>query len=667
MSRKPVPVDDRERLRRRRVLLWVAALATLVRVLYLAEHVRSAFFTVPVLDGVYYREAARALLGEASPVGLLTGFRPLLYPLFLAPFEAWSADWGLAAAIVVQHLLGVATTLLVADLGFRLFGRTSAGGAAGLLYALAGPPLFFEGEILITSLFTFLGVVQLHFVARAVGKDHPAIGSWLGLGLALALAMQARPNALVFALAWPLLVACAGSRRLRLARGVAIAAAAALAATAGFAWWQAPLIGRFQLVPSSGGVNLYLGNKLGADGRIPRQDRAVSYGETYRDSVEVFAEEEYRASLGVEAPAIVDPAEISAYWTRRTVEEIRGDPAAWAALMGRKLWFLCWNREIPNNKTWAFTISHESRLLALMPVAWWLLFALAPLGAWAAWSTGQRRLLMWVLAFLLIHALAIMAFFVNARFRLPLWPVMAVLAGGGLLALADAVRERRRAALGLTLTAAAAASISLGNVLAVPPDSFARDFFFRSIARLEQGDLDGALADARSSLELDPSDPATHYQLGNVALAQRDANLALQGFAQAVAISPGEPRTWNGIGIALELLGRSGEAERAYRQALETAPGYGPALANLSLVVLRRGDVAAAEDLLRRLERARFESLHERVARAAFAQAIGDADASSDLLAEARAIDPELADRLWTELSRGNPGAAESPSPDTSR
>jgi Flp pilus assembly protein TadD len=636
-------------------------------VLYLTEHVRSAFFTVPVLDGAYYREAARALIGDASAAGLLTGFRPLLYPLFLSTFEVWSADWGLAAAIVVQHLLGIATTLLVADLGFRLFGRTSAGALAGVLYALAGPPLFFEGEILITSLFTFLGALQLHFVARALAREGPALGSWLGLGASLALALQARPNALVFALAWPLLVAWGGPHRLRLGRGVALAAAAALMATVGFAWWQAPLIGRFQLLPSSGGVNLYLGNKLGADGRIPRQDRAVTYGEAYRDSVEVFAEEEYLATLGPNPPADLDPASISSYWTRRTVDEIRADPAAWLGLMARKIWYLCWNREIPNNKTWAFTTSHESRLLAMMPVAWWLLFALAPLGAWAAWSGTQRRLLLWVLAFLAMHALAIVAFFVNARFRLPLWPAMAVLAGGGLLALLDAWRARRRSALGLTAAATAAAAVSLVNLLGVPPDSFARDFFFRSIARLEHGDLDGALADARASLELDPNDPAAHYQLGNVALAQGDATLALQGFAQAVAISPHEPRTWNGIGIALELLGRAGEAERAYRQALEAAPGYGPALANLCLAVLRRGEMASAADLLQRLEQARFQSLHERIARAAFARALGDEAAGADLLAQARAIDSELAEQLWTELSPGSPSASGSPSPDTSR
>jgi hypothetical protein len=77
--------------------------------------------------------------------------------------------------------------------------------------------------------------------------------------------------------------------------------------------------------------------------------------------------------------------------------------------------------------------------------------------------------------------------------------------------------------------------------------------------------------------------------------------------------------------------------------------------------------MASAADLLQRLEQARFQSLHERIARAAFARALGDEAAGADLLAQARAIDSELAEQLWTELSPGSPSASGSPSPDTSR
>ena len=56
-------------------------------------------------------------------------------------------------------------------------------------------------------------------------------------------------------------------------------------------------------MPGSGGVNFYLGNKQNADGMVPRQDRRVTHGDEYRDSVQVFAREEYARRHAVD-PAI---------------------------------------------------------------------------------------------------------------------------------------------------------------------------------------------------------------------------------------------------------------------------------------------------------------------------------------------------------------------------
>ena len=55
------------------------------------------------------------------------------------------------------------------------------------------------------------------------------------------------------------------------------------------------------------------------------------------------------------------PGEISRYWLGRAIEDIADDPARWLALMGRKLLFLTWNREIPNNQSYDFIRGEESR------------------------------------------------------------------------------------------------------------------------------------------------------------------------------------------------------------------------------------------------------------------------------------------------------------------
>ena len=67
-----------------RAWLWVGAVALLVRAAYLVEHLGSAFFGVPILDEAFYDAAARAILAGEDLGSLNPGFRPLLYPLFLA-------------------------------------------------------------------------------------------------------------------------------------------------------------------------------------------------------------------------------------------------------------------------------------------------------------------------------------------------------------------------------------------------------------------------------------------------------------------------------------------------------------------------------------------------------------------------------------------------------
>lgn len=638
-----------------RLVLWLTALAVAVRLVYFAEHSGSAFFSVPVLDGTWYDTAARALAEEHPAPELMTGFRPLLYPLWLAGFYRLADPWGMAAALAAQHVLGVLAVLLVAALALRLFHRPAAAALAGGLYALAGPPLYFEGELLTDSLFTFLALLALWLFTRAETAAHRAALGWLAAGLGVGLAAEVRANALLFLLALPLAVALA-PRDERRRRGVLAAATAAgcLVVLVGFGLWQWPLFGRFQLLPGAGGVNLYLGNERGADGRVPRQDRPVAYGEQYRDSVEVFAEEVYREQLGKAGKPVSerpDPAAVSRFWTRRALAEIAADPLRWAGLMLRKTWFLAWNREIPNNQTYAFVLEHESRFLRLLPVRWWLLFALAPLGLALAWRRGDRRGLLWLAAFLTLHALGVVLFFVNARYRLPLWPGMAVAAAGGLVLLGDTLRERawRRLTVMASLVAAFAA-VSLVNWLGVPDDSFARDFFFRSVARLERGELEGAFEDARRSVELDPEEPAARFQLGNVALALGDDHTALDCFRRVVQTRPEEPRVWNNLGIVLERLSRPEAAYNAYRRALDVAAGYGPALVNAALLELRRGALELAAGHLDRARAASFDSLQMTVAEAALAARQGREAEAAALLEKAKRQDPELAARLWQEL-----------------
>lgn len=633
----------------------MAFLALVVRLLYFAEHARSAFFGVPILDEKYYDVIARAIVAGQGFSAVNPGFRPLLYPLFLAFSYRLGGDSGIALAVAAQHLLGVLTAVLVAALAMRLHRRASAGAAAGVLYALAGPPLFFEGELLITCLFSFLVIVLLWILSRAeVAPPSPVRQSalWLTAGLWLGLAAQARPNVLLFAVAFPAAALLWGRRRTpaALVARLLLPLAGAAVVLLAFAALQWKLAGHFQLLPSSGGINFYLGNKLGADGMVPRQDRSVTYGEEYRDSVEVFATTTYLRELERDGVALAaeppSPGTISRYWLRRALDEIRRDPRRWLGLMGRKLLYLAWSYEIPNNKSFGFIREHESDVLKSLPVRWWLLLGLAAVGGAAAWPR-DRKLTFWILAFLALHAAGIVLFFVNSRYRVPMWPALAVLAGGALPAVADALRVRQQRTLAVqAVTLAVVAALSLIGWAGVEPPGYSRDFFFRSLAELEKGDLAEARADAARSIEIDPEDPAAHFQLGNVALAAGDDLAAYESYLAAASRAPGEPRIFNNLGVVYERRGLPADAYRAYQVALSLAGDYGPALVNAALLELRAGLLERAEDKLERAAASGFDALPLTCARAFLAHERGREADARELLDTARRRDAKAAARL---------------------
>ena len=616
----------------RRVMLWVGLVALVLRAVYFVEHTGSPFFSVPILDEAYYDSVARVLAagGEIDPTEIGAGFRPLLYPALLAHAYRLAGDWGDVAIVVVQHLVGVVTTMLVVLLSTRLFRSARAGLVGGLLFALAGPPLFYEGELLNTSLFTCGLLLQVLAFATAGTSGR----RWLGCGALTGLISQLRPNALVLALVFVV----GGFRRRVVWTGLAglglvIVTIAAI---------ESPLVGQWRFAGGSGGVNFYLGNKLGADGMIPRQDVAVTYGTRYRDSVELFAENEYAANGNGRGESL--------YWMGRALSDIKAEPRRWCALLVDKMAFVIWNEEIPSNRSFDFARRFESTVLTWLPVRWWMLFALAPLGALAARRRGDRDLLLASGGVVLLLTAVMVLFFVNSRFRVPLWPLMAALAGGGLVELCSIFKARRWIRGGVSVGALAVLSmLSLTNLSGSRLPSLGRDFFYRSLALLERGELLAADADARRALVLEPADAAVRFQLGTIALEQGRDLAALESIRGAALLQPGEARIYNNMGIVLERLGRLTQAYDAYRRSLELAPDYPPALVNSALFELRAGLLDAAADKLERAHALGESGVPSLCARGFLARERGDRQRAEELLERARSIDAEVTGRLEEE------------------
>lgn len=625
--------------------LWSGATALVVRLVGVVQEARSVFFAFPVLDERYYLGAARALLGLPEGVAL-DGFRTLGYPVFLAFFLGVAGpEDGAVAALLAQHLLGVATGVLVALTARRWAESDGAGLAAGALWALAGPPVFYEGQILATTLFTFLMALQ---VFLATGGGLRRLGA---AGAVTGLLARVRPNGLLFAAAYAAAPLWEPRRRRALVALVPLAALAAVHLAGSLA--ETPWTGRWVPLAGSGGVNLYLGNERGADGLVPRQDLPVPAVEEYRDSVQVWSEMEFARDFpGEEAT----PAAVSRYWTERTKAEVLGCPGCWLRLMGRKATALFAGREVPNHRSYAFTAREEVPLLGWLPVRWWLLVGLAPLGVAAMLASGRRREALWGLAFAFLHALGVLLFFVNSRYRLPLWPPACAWAGLGLVELRRLGAGRRWGRLAAGSAAALLlAGLSWGVSALLPLPADGRDHFYRSLAGQQRGRTLEALEDARRAVGAAPRDPAYRVQVGNLLLALGRPGEAAAALAAAVRLDPAQPIAHNNLGVALEGAGRVEEARATYRAALRLAPGYRPARENLALLELGQGRFDAAREALGASGGSGRPTARGLAAEGLLALAAGDCERGERLLERARALDRVAVDALVAAI-RAAPG-----------
>jgi tetratricopeptide (TPR) repeat protein len=656
-ARNPILGNDISALAFKKCLVALVLLGLVIRIGFFLEHAHSPSFGVPTLDQKYYDTVARMLL-NGEDLHQLHGFRPLLYPMFLAFWYKLGGSWGVDLAIFVQHLLGVATGVLVALLGAGLFRHRLSGIVGGTLFLLAPVPLYFEGELLIEPGYTFLICLGLLVALHAAASDGwKGAALWLVSGALTVLTSQARANILVFQAVYPLFAAWRWWRVRTSAAGVPLLGlVGALIMAIPWGLVNMRQSDHFHLIPNAGGVNLYLGNKRTADGMVPEQERRTPYGEQYQDSVETWAREEYEAAMrAANRQPSTDPMAISRYWTWRALVEIKSGKKHWAHLIAKKCWFTLWNAEIPNNKSFAF-LQEEFLWLRWLPVRWVVLLMLALPGIWTAARQGSRDALFILLVYAGLYSAANVAFFICDRYRYPVWPVMAALAGGGLPAVVEMIRLRKwRSTLYFVAGMAMLAVVSLHNWAGAKLPSYARDFLFRSIAWYEKGHFLEALQDIDRSVELDPGDATALHHRGNVLFALSRYNEASTAYEETLKLSPEEAGAWNNLGVSFEAMGRPGDALQAFRRATECEPPSKNAFYGMAFIEVQAGRLDDAVVTLDVQEQQwKTPDAAALAIRSVIARRRGDGSTADTLEQRARSLDPEAA--AWAIQKCGGNG-----------
>jgi len=122
----------------------------------------------------------------------------------------------------------------------------------------------------------------------------------------------------------------------------------------------------------------------------------------------------------------IKPSEVSSFFNQRAADFISGSPSKWLSLTFKKF-VVFWNGyEISNNQN-AYFYRQFASITHLLPPLFWIISPLSLLGLFSVWRFGEKYTI--IAIFIAVYMLTVIVFFVNGRFRLPVWPMLIILAG----------------------------------------------------------------------------------------------------------------------------------------------------------------------------------------------------------------------------------------------
>jgi len=628
----------RREMSARSVSLLIFAVAFVVRLTYVLAIRGIPFFDHPSVDARVFDEWGQRIAG-GDWWGSSSFFLAPAYPYLLGVIYTIFGH-SLLAVHLVQVAIGAGSCVLLYRAG-RGFFDSRVGIVAGWMLAFYPPAIFFDGIIHKACLALFLTCGLL--ACLAVRSGDQLKGRAALIGVIVGLLTLTRENMLFLVALVPLfflLCDVAISRKRRwlqvgtFALGVVLILGPVVARNYSFG-------GSLVLATTNMGSNFFIGNNPDADGLYQSADIAR------QDPVQEQADAVRRAeqAVGRELTA----GEASNYWFKRGLSWIAANPVAWAKLTAWKV-LLCWHRfEIPDTED-IYVYSEWFRPLGW--VSWvWHFGILAPLAIVGVIQNWSRRRDLWIL--LVIGALmtaSIALFFVFARFRFPLVPLLILFAASAVVKVVRRAREGSTKGL--------VGPVAIGAVVAIVCNvPVLNEGAYRSNAFVNLGSISrraGATEDSQRyllrALSLYERNPFAHYQLGRVYAETGRTEKAIEHLRRAIAIDDSASVFHVFLASVLAQTGRGRDAVAHYDRALRLNPQNSETRRAYRDLLNSLGENKAAEaqaKLLDRAERGTDQGVREEGQGMTLAQRVNAARAAFDLGEFGKSID------LYLQILRG--------------
>lgn len=540
-------------IRHKRTIPWIIFLLALcVRALYIFQIDDSPLFDHPPVDGMTYVQHATSLAaGNWLGLGEPPFWQPPLYPYVLGLHQVLLSELHYSLRFF-QIICGSLTCVLIWSMGRRLFPETPMVAAvAALAGTLYGPLIFFDGEVLPATLATFLNLAGLTLLLRC--QDRPSALGYVVTGAVFGLAALTVATVLTFVLAvavfvwldtrWQYPMAQRMLWPLTFLLGVALVIMPV-------AVRNSAIGGDRVLISSNAGVNFWIGTNANYDEALD-----IRPGWEWDD---LLARPRMEAHLE-------QPSAKSDFFMRESFDYVGEQPLEYARLLARKAFLLWHGEEVGRNQGIYFWRSYSPILATtlwknLIAFPFGLVAPLALVGLILA--IRQRGGVSLPIAFIAVYALSVIAFFITARYRIPLIPLLLVFAAYGGHCVIQALRHGSR--LNAALHAGAlAVLVVLSNY---------------GVTRM---DMEG--------------DPLIHFNLATAHSRDRDFAQAQLAYERAVQQDSTYWEAWFNLGSVVAVQ-RKGGAERIFERVTEALPDRVIAWVSLARIRRAQGNRAGALD-----------------------------------------------------------------------
>lgn len=355
------------------------------------------------------------------------------------------------------------------------------------------------------------------------------------------------------------------------------------------------------------GVNFWIGNNPVATG-YPKFPPGLHAGQEamLKDSI-TSAEKAAGRSL--------KRSEVSAYWSQKASDWIRGHPAAAMSLLGKKItnfWSAFRYDDI------SVITSLREQGIILPGIGFGLVAALGLPGLLSAcWRFPGSR---WIAAAVLLHMASLMTVFVTERYRLAAVPGLLLFASFGMWELWQSL-ARARYAMAALFFAALLGTTAFVSMPQKDPTLWALDTFNSGLQALDVERLEVAKKKLDLAYAYSPDNAEINFAQGNLQLALGETNAAKGYYFAALRLDPTHSGAFNNLGVLALQESRWELAGRFFRHALEVSPNSAKAYFLLAQAEWKSGHRPEAEEAITRAlalepNRPEFQALREELSRA---------------------------------------------------